>query len=340
MTYSLNWHYISTQPISKATLKNSPQDFQVDEIIDENFSGSGEHQLIKIKKSGINTEDVVKAVSRLINKPAKLISYAGLKDRQALTTQWLSVHLPGEFIEGIENLSGSNWRVIAAARHHKKLKTGYLSGNRFKITLRDVQGMEDAITRIEAIRHSGVPNYFGEQRFGRDGGNLYKANDMLCNQVKIKDRFLKGIFLSAARSYIFNEILAKRVEEGNWNQAISGDVLQLSGTHSIFGAPEIDSLLQERITLKDLSPASPLAGDGPMMASESALDLINTIYSNREPWIKGLINQRVETSWRANILHADHLNYECAEDSLVIQFSLPPGSYATTIIREIVNYEP
>jgi len=339
MIYSLDWPYANQPPKAQGTLKLSPEDFQVDEIIDENFSGSGEHQLIKVQKSGKNTEDVVKEISRLINKPAKLISYAGLKDRQALTTQWLSIHLPGEEIEGIEALQGANWRVIAAARHHKKLKTGYLSGNHFTIKLREVSHVEEAILRLEEVKLSGVPNYFGEQRFGRGGGNLQKAQEMFCGQYKVKDRFLKGIYLSAARSYIFNQILAKRIEEGNWNEAIPGDVLQLSGTHSIFAAQEIDDTIHERIKQKDISPTSPLVGDGKMMASEKALELIESVCEAYEPWINGLKQQRVEMAWRANILHVTDLNYQVEDDSLILSFSLPAGTYATTVLREILNYQ-
>ncbi len=338
MFFNLNWPYANDKPSAKGQLKTIPTDFQVNELVSEKFSGSGEHQLIKIEKSGVTTEDVVKNVSRLINKPVKLISYAGLKDKQALTTQWLSVHLPGESVEGIEQLEGSGWRVIDSARHNKKLRPGYLTGNQFIIRLREISGVEDALKRLEQIKITGVPNYFGEQRFGRDAGNLPQADALLNNRLKVKDRFIKGIYFSAARSWIFNNILARRVASGTWNTALQGDVFQLAGSHSIFTTPDIDEVIKNRIVDKDISPASPLPGKGAMMATAHALECIEAVYAEWSSWIVGLEHRGLELAWRSNILHLEDVSYTIEEDTLVLNFTLPPGAYATTVLREVVDY--
>ncbi len=220
--YSLDWPRAYGIPNSTATFKLFPEDFQVNELFEGQFSGEGEHIVLKIEKRGLTTEEVVKSLARLINKPIKLISYAGLKDKQALTTQWLSVHAPGEIIDGIETLEAPGWRILECTRHNKKLKPGFLSGNHFIITLRNVSDESDLVHRIEQIKFKGVPNYFGEQRFGRDGGNLIKAEEILVQGRKVKDRFLKGMYFSAARSWLYNLILSRRVKESSWNLPLLG----------------------------------------------------------------------------------------------------------------------
>ncbi len=335
--YSLNWPYVNGEPKSAANFKLNPEDFHVNELFDGEFSGQGEHIILRIEKKGITTEDVVKSLARLINKPAKLISYAGLKDRQSLTTQWLSIHAPGEEIDDVGTLESSGWKVLEHTRHNKKLRPGFLSGNQFMVRLRDVTDIDDLIKRLEVIKQSGVPNYFGEQRFGREAGNLIKAEELLVQGRKVKDRFLKGMYFSAARSWIFNLILAKRVNEGSWNTPVTGDVMQLRGSKSIFTSEDQDELIR-RIAEKDISPASPLPGKGKVMAGGVALQLITEIYEQWMPWISGLDKFGLEEAWRANILFVDQIDYSVDGQNVELVFTLPSGSYATVVLRELVNY--
>lgn len=336
--YSLDWPRVYGDLKATALFKSTPEDFQVDELVNTEFTGEGEHILLHIEKRGMTTEEVVKSLARLINKPTKLISYAGLKDRQALATQWLSVHAPGETIDGIESLEAPGWKVVDSARHNKKLRPGYLTGNRFKVRLRELTNAEDLIQRIEQVKQSGVPNYFGEQRFGREGGNLIRAEEMLVQKRKVKDRFLKGMYCSAARSWLFNLILAQRVTQNSWNKALAGDVMQLSGSNSIFCPEEISPEIERRILEKDISPASPLSGKGKNPASGQALELINTVYSHWQSWLQGLESQGLELAWRANILHVEDFQYTLNDQTMDLSFNLPAGTYATTLLRELVAY--
>lgn len=338
MSFSIDWSYVHSVPVARGVLKSAYEDFQVVELMDEPFSGQGEHQLLLVQKWGVTTEDVAKSIARLINKPAKIISYAGLKDRQGLTTQWFSIHLPGETIEGIESLSGTNWKVLQATRHHKKLKIGHLAGNHFRITLRDVTHVEDALHRIETIKNTGVPNYFGEQRFGRGGNNLTQVDLLLKGQLKVKDRFLKGIYLSAARSFLFNQILSERVRTGTWNQALAGDVFQLAGSNSIFTAQVIDDTLIQRLLSKDIAPASPLFGKGMIKATQDALAVIEMAWHDYEQWLSGLVRMGLELAWRTHVIHPEAINYQISNNDLILEFRLPPGAYATSLLREIVAY--
>lgn len=336
--YSLDWSYAYGKPESTAQFKLEPEDFQVTELCDETFSGDGEHILLKIEKRGVTTEEVVKSLGRLINKSPKLISYAGLKDRQALTIQWLSVHAPGEVIPGIESLSAPGWKVIESTRHNKKLKPGFLTGNHFKIKLKNISAKESLLQRIEQIKLTGVPNYFGEQRFGREGGNLARAKEMLLDNRKVKDRFLKGMYYSAARSWFYNLILSKRVALGNWNLPLQGDVMQLSGSNSIFTVTNIEEEIVQRIKEKDLSPASPLPGKSKNKVEGEALALIHTVYEDWQPWLTGLEKHGLEEAWRSNILTPQQIEYSFSEDIMELSFVLPAGCYATTVLRELVQY--
>lgn len=338
--YSLDWPRVYGLPLAEASFKLSPEDFQVNELFDGDFSGEGEHILLKIEKRGVTTEDVLKSLSRLTGKPGKLLSYAGLKDKQALCTQWLSIHAPGEVIPGVETLEAPGWRVLESTRHHKKLRPGFLSANQFVITLRDLRHADDLLQRLEPIKRFGVPNYFGEQRFGRDAGNLARADELLVQGRKIKDRFLKGMYCSAARSWIFNLILAQRVRDNTWNSVLDGDVMQLAGSNSIFDAQPDDENLLRRIAEKDISPASPLPGRGKSGITGQALALVNRVYQDWQPWIDGLERLGLEEAWRANILHVDKISTRfLADDVLELTFQLPAGCYATTVLRELVRYQ-
>ena len=247
----------------------------------------------------------------------------------------MSIHAPGEEIPGIEQFAAPEWRVLECTRHHKKLRPGFLTGNQFIVRLREVSHQEDLKQRIEQVKVLGVPNYFGEQRFGREAGNLLKAEAMLVQGHKVKDRFLKGMYCSAARSWIYNLILSLRVTEQCWNTPLPGDVIQLSGSNSIFVIDNVDDQLLQRIKDKDISPASPLPGKSKHKVKGKALELINKIYANWQPWLIGLDRLGLQEAWRANILHVEQFEYTIKADIAELSFILPAGSYATAVLREL-----
>lgn len=337
--YSINWAYAYGLPKSTACFKCTAEDFQVNEFFDSPFSGAGEHVLLKIEKKGLTTLEVVKVLAKLLKKPIKSIGYAGLKDRQALTTQWLSIHAPGEEIPGVAQLAGPGWRVLECTRHYKKLRPGFLTGNHFLVRLREISNREDLLARIERIKEHGVPNYFGEQRFGRDAGNLLKAEEMLVKGHKVKDRFLKGMYCSAARSWIYNLILSHRVMEQSWDIALPGDVMQLQGSNSIFVIDRVDNEVLQRIKNKDISPASPLPGKSKHKVKDEALQLVHKIYHDWQLWLEGLELYGLEEDWRANILHVEQFTCFIQGNVAELTFSLPAGSYATAVLRELSVYQ-
>ena len=326
------------KPKASGLLKTSVEDFKVDEVLGFELTGEGEHLFLRIEKEGLNTEEVVKALATTLGKSEKSISYAGLKDRQALTTQWLCVHCPGEEIEEANLLQGQGWRVIESRRHLKKLKTGALAANEFRLILRELSEKFDVEERLEQIKLTGVPNYFGPQRFGYEGQNLLKAQSVLLGGGKVKNRFLRGIYYSAARSFLFNKILAERVEAKNWDKALSGDVMQLAGSNSIFSIELPDEMIATRLQNFDLSPAAPLWGKGQERASLEALNLQELALADYKPWCEALEHKDLERAYRSLRLQVEELTWAWKDDkTLNLKFRLVAGSYATTVVRELIN---
>ena len=213
----------SSPPISASTRSSVSQP-----------SGAGEHAFLLIEKSGANTEWVARRLAEKAGVAPMSVGYSGLKDRHAITRQNFSVHLPGRADPDWSALAIPGVRVLAASRHDRKLKRGVHRGNLFRIRVRDIAGVREVVEpRLALIRERGVPNYFGEQRFGRDAGNIDNARAMFAGRRM--PRAQAGMALSAARSLIFNAVLAQRVEDGSWDCGLDGEVWMLAGTHSIFG---------------------------------------------------------------------------------------------------------
>ncbi len=325
------------QPDVSGLFKVSADDFKVDEVLGFALSGEGEHQFFRIEKRGLNTEELVNRLAICIGKPIKSISYAGLKDRQALTTQWLSVHCPGEAIPDANILHGDGWRVLETDRHLKKLKTGALEGNQFTLVVREIRECDAVERRLQLIKTDGVPNYFGPQRFGHNGLNMVKAEAVLLNGLRVKDRFLRGIYYSAARSFLFNRILSARVASHNWNKAVSGDVMQLAGKNSIFPIEVPDDIINARVDAHDLSPASLMWGKGHDRVRADALVLQQTALQGFEPWCVALENHGLERAYRAHVLQVQDLVWQWQEGGLILTFQLTSGSYATSVLREVIQ---
>lgn len=333
--------YAYGQPSSTGQFKTHPADFKVDEQLGFELTGEGEHLFLRVEKENLNTEELIKQIARSLNKSPRLISHAGLKDRQAITTQWLSVHCPGENINVSEILQGTHWRILENKRHAKKLKIGGLASNRFQIVLRGVTNCDALQERLKLIQKEGVPNYFGPQRFGHQGRNLIEAQAVLLEKKRIKDRFLRGIYYSAARAFLFNRILSSRVERNDWNKPIPGDVMQLNGRHSIFAIDVPDETIFQRVAEQDISPASVLYGKGPDLLQNEALSVQNTILEPFLSWCEALEAHGLERAYRAHILGVPNLSWEWQNNSaeastLLLSFELPPGAYATSILREML----
>ena len=332
MLNELNYAY--GHPTSYGQIKGSPEDFCVEENLGFELTGEGEHLCLLIEKKLLNTEEMAKIIARTLSLPLKAISYAGLKDKFATTTQWFSLHLPGLDDPNLDCLNTENYRLLKAMRHNKKLKIGALKENHFKIKLHNVNyDDKELLTRIEKIRAHGVPNYFGPQRFGINGSNLERAKEVLLNNKKIKNRHLRGIYYSAARSFLFNQILSYRVGDGSWNLPLDGDLMMLVGSNSVFQIAAVDDELMRRVQANDVFPAAPLWGAGKELLAEKSLHIQNLVIEPWREWCVALERHGLQKSYRAMVLLPENLKFQ--DD--VFTFTLPTGAYATTVLRELLT---
>ena len=324
-------------PLLAARIRSSAEDFFVEELPAFEASGAGEHLLLTIEKRGMNTAFAAKRIATWAGVDESAIGIAGMKDRHAVTRQRFTVWLPKRIAPDIAALQSDDLRVLDHAWHARKLPRGALAGNRFVLVLRDIEGDVAAIqTRLQAIAAQGVPNYFGEQRFGRGGGNVQQAVAMFAGRrVKREER---SMLLSAARSELFNRVLAARVEAGNWNAAVDGDVWMLDGSRSVFGPEAFTDELQARLTAFDIHPTGPLWGEGELRGIDAArgVELAALEGDTASRLRAGLERAGLKQERRALRLRPDGLAWRWLDDgALELRFDLPPGCYATTVLREL-----
>lgn len=325
------------EPPARGALRVALEDFQVEEDLGFAPSGEGEHVLVRVRKRDASTEWIARRLVRLADVKPLAVSFAGLKDRRAVTSQWFSVQLPGKDEPDWSSLNDDHLEVLAAVRHHRKLRRGALRGNRFALVVRQLQGARAAVEqRLQAIGAEGVPAYFGEQRFGRDGGNVAAALQMFAGRRV--PRHQRSLLLSAARSWLFNRVLALRVERGDWNRLRAGDVAMLDGSHSVFAVPEVDETLQDRCTRLDLHPSGPLWGRGEPAVLGDVRELEQAALAAHEALRHGLEAAGLKQERRALRQPVRALRWEWVEAStLRLEFYLERGYYATSVMRELLG---
>jgi tRNA pseudouridine13 synthase len=320
--------------VLSARFRVQPEDFRVDEIDGFEPSGSGEHLLLSVQKRGMNTAFAAKRIATWAGIPEMGVSYAGLKDRHAVTTQRFSVHLPKRVAPALEALESEDLRVLSAHWHGRKLPRGALAGNRFTLLLREVEGERAAIeARLQAIAAQGIPNYFGEQRFGRAGDNVEAARRMFAGQ-RVK-REQRSMLLSAARSEMFNAVLAGRIGDGSWATGTEGEVWMLEGTHSVFGPEPPSAATRERAQAQDIHATGPLWGEGELRSAGQARALEEAVLAPYGELRAGLEAARMKQERRALRVRVQELGWDWREDGLELRFRLGPGAYATEVLAEL-----
>lgn len=331
--------------------KKKPEDFVVTEHLPFSLSGEGEHCWVQIQKQCLNTDDVAQRLAGFANVKPVAIGYAGLKDRQGITTQWFSVQLPGKKTPDWRAIESEQLQILESRRHSRKLQRGALSHNSFSIRLRNVTSIQSSTScfdllsqRCEQINEEGVPNYFGPQRFGRDKNNLDKAMVMLkpeegrCKRSKSRrySRHTRGLLLSAARSWMFNHILSRRIAESNWNRCITGDVFMLNGKSACFRDDSSASTLERRLAAGEIHPTSCLWGEGENLAEGDCLALEMDVINRFPVFRDGLIAARAKHMRRALRVIPEKIHIEQHEGDIVLRFDLPAGAYATMVLDELI----
>ena len=330
--------------VLSAVIRTTAEDFFVEELDAFAASDAGEHLLLEIEKRGMNTAFAAKLLAQWAGVGETAIGYAGLKDRHAVTRQRFSVHLPGREAPGVDSLeaaaaaSGRDQalHVLGQSRHARKLPRGALAGNRFRLLLREVQGARDAIdARLDDIAIRGVPNYFGDQRFGRGGVNVANALAMFAGRRVARAQ--RTHLLSAARSELFNQVLAARVRDGSWDSGLEGEVWMLDGSRSVFGPEPWSEALGERLERFDIHPTAPLWGRGELRSTGVARRLEEDALADGEaPALRaGLESAGLRQERRATRLRPAGLTWDWRGDLLELRFDLPPGAYATTVLAAL-----
>ena len=301
---------------ASAILKLLNEDFIVTELPLQRPSGEGEHIWLEVEKDGANTAFVAQRLAEAAGVQEWDVGYAGLKDRYAVTRQWFSIYLPKGEAPDLTQLQHPEFKVLSQSRHVKKLRPGDLLGNRFRIVLRDVTGDRDAIeANLKAVASHGVPNYFGAQRFGHDGGNVEQGRAMLAREIRVRNPKKKGIYLSAVRSFVFNEVLGLRIQQGLWGKALPGDVMDEAGR-----------------------PTGPLWGRGRVITTDQAQALENGVAERHATLCDGMEHAGLDQERRALVASPAEMSWEWPQaDQLVLTFSLPAGNYATAVLNEILR---
>ena len=324
-------------PSTQGKLKAECSDFIVKEDLGYSFSGDGEFVVVKVRKTDANTLFVGEKLAQFANISPRNMGYAGLKDRRAITEQWFCLQMPGLDTPDFSQFHLEGVEILEVTRHNRKIRTGSLKGNFFEILLRDVAANEEILERLNLVKNHGFPNYFTEQRFGRDGHNLTQAQRWAQGEIKVKDRKKRSFYLSAARSEIFNLVVAARLQANLANQVLAGDILQLSGSHSWFRADENEDLkaLQTRLETGDIALTAPLIGEPNMLASAFE----NALVAEQDMFAPLMRQEKMKAARRSLLCQPQDFTWEFTQSGLRLTFWLPAGSYATALVRELIQIE-
>lgn len=337
-----DWAPVLGQPVVRGVLRADPEDFRVQELPSVEPEGEGGHLWLEVEKRNANTAWVAGRLAEAAGVPEREIGYAGLKDRHAVTTQWFSVGLQQARDDGWENWRIPDTRILRGVRHRRKLQRGALRGNRFRIRVRDLEGELDSIgERAERLARQGLANYFGPQRFGHGGANVARGLAWLEQGGRIR-RSDRSLYLSAVRSDLFNRVLSERVRRGDWDRLLDGEVAMLDGSHSSFVCQLPDADLEHRCTEFDLHPTGPLPGRGgrARQPERAAAAVEASVLAPFAPAVSGLDRAGVEADRRSLRVPLRDLAAEISGRDLLLEFSLPAGAYATSLLRELVLTGP
>ncbi|AUX94552.1 tRNA pseudouridine(13) synthase TruD [Mixta gaviniae] len=336
------WQWLHGKPGIQGQLKASPEDFAVIEDLGYEADGEGEHLLVRIRKTGCNTRFVAEALAKFAKIHPRDVSFAGMKDRYAVTEQTLCLRLPGKETPDFSVFSLEGCEILQLARHKRKLRTGALAGNAFKLVLRQISDRAALEARLQQVCAGGAPNYFGQQRFGFQGSNLDQAKRWAANEIRVRERNKRSFLLSAARSVLFNQVVSDRLaQQGSLTQAMPGDALQLTGRGSWFVAAEEElPQLQPRIENNELRITAPLPGRGEWGSRDAALAFEQQSLADETALMALLERERVEAARRAMLVIPRDMRWSwCDDATLTLSFWLPAGSFATSIVRELFEQE-
>lgn len=324
--------------LCRASIRQQPAHFRVDEQLPFEPAGEGGHTFLLIEKTGSNTDWLAGQLARYAGVDSVAVGYAGLKDRHAVTTQWFSIKLEGLDEPDWDQFNADNCRILKRSKHTKKLKRGVLAGNQFSLLLTDIEGDTARWEQnLERIKTAGVPNYFAQQRFGHNLNNLQRAQQWFEQALKPKKSQQRKMILSAGRSWLFNLVVSERVRLNNWQQWLAGDMMQLDGAGSVFLPDSDDDGVEKRLNDFDIHPTGPMWGRGRPLSQQRALALEEQVLADWHDWQQGLEQAGLKQARRSLRLRPQLFSWLWQGEELLLSFFLPPGSYATAVLRELAD---
>ncbi|PIK15228.1 tRNA pseudouridine(13) synthase TruD [Halobacteriovorax sp. JY17] len=323
-------------------IKEECEHFLVDEIPLYEPEGLGQHIYLLIRKTNLNTTDIVKSLCELFKITDKDIGYAGLKDKRAITTQWFSLSLgaTADIAEVCKKISSSleNVEILKSSKHLNKLKTGHLIANRFTVTISNTtkDSFQNAEKILELINQNGLPNFYGEQRFGSKGDNADIGREVLTGKKKVKKHWLKKMYISAYQSELFNSWLTSRISDNLFNELIPGDLLQKSEGGRSFPFDTNKDHLQE-FKRGEISYTGPIFGSKVTGPTLQAAEREELIFSKDEVTLEDLKKMKVQGTRRSAKVFPQSIEIEKEDQNIILSFTLPAGSYATILLREFTK---
>ena len=328
-------NYLLGTPQQTGRLKAEFADFIVREELGYPLAGEGEFVAVKVRKTNANTLFVGEQLAKFVGISVKNMSYAGLKDRHAVTEQWFCLHLAGKETPDFSAFECEGVEILEVTRHNRKIRTGALEGNHFELLLRDVVETDELKQRLNQLQEIGFPNYFTEQRFGRDGHNLTQAQRWASGEISVKDRKKRSFYLSAARSEVFNLVVSQRIADQQMQTVLSGDYLQLAGSNSFFEVKAEDLVQsQQRLDENDVLLTAPLIGENSLQQNGNECE--EAIVAQHENLINLMKKERMNAARRAILCKPQDLHWQFEPEGLRLTFFLNSGSYATGLVRELV----
>lgn len=366
---SSHWSRLYGDALGSATLKQEMHDFIVEEQLGFDPSGEGEHIFLWLEKSNLNTAFVAESLAKFSKLHLRDITYAGRKDKFALTRQWFGVHIANKKEPNWQEFELEGAKILKVTRNDRKLRVGVLKGNRFQLVLRNLcsnSGPEDVFDvaaleqRLELIKRKGAPNYYGSQRFGEirltrsdtdndneqdksptktlQGGNLALGQKLIAGEA-IRNRNKRSMAISALRSWLFNQVIHERIIQANFHEPLLGDAMQLSGSNSFFVFDDVaeKNKIEQRLAEYDINMTAPLWGDGKLHTSDAAKALELGCATQYPDIIQTLNSLGLKQERRAIRIVPQDFTWQIQDNNLSMQFSLPAGCFATSIVRELLD---
>lgn len=353
-----DWQYLHSGPLFCANIKTELHDFIVREKLSFEPNGEGEHVFLYIEKVGLNTAFVAEELAKFAKLPLRNVSYAGRKDKYARTQQWFGIYLGNKAQPDWNDFELAGLTILTQTKNQKKLRLGTIESNTFEIRLRNITQLDESLlqARIEQIKQHGVPNYFGNQRFGERvkadgtvelGGNLRLAQKLIEGE-DIRNRNKRSMAISALRSWLFNQFVSQRLAKNNF-ALLEGDALILNGSNSFFVHDSskicVDHEnpryrhIKDRLACQDVLFSAPMWGAGDLDSKLKAFDLENEISQNYPSICSKLSTLGLSQQRRAAFVFPQEISYQRVNADVVLYFSLPSGCFATSVLREIADIQ-